>query len=55
LAESYIKLAYLFIEEIDKPISLMKKMIRKPLKSKGKIRKQRLTSISTQNTDEDIL
>lgn len=32
LAISYIKLAFIYVEEIEKPISIMKKMIRKSLK-----------------------
>jgi|LakMenEpi07Jul09_1017256.scaffolds.fasta_scaffold42401_1 hypothetical protein len=39
LAISYVKLAYVFIEEIEKPIAIMKKMIRKPLLSKKKANK----------------
>lgn len=39
LAISYVKLAYVFIEEIEKPIAIMKKMIRKPLISKKKPKK----------------
>jgi hypothetical protein len=39
LAISYVKLAYVFIEEIVKPIAIMKKMIRKPLLSKKKANK----------------
>lgn len=31
----------------------MKKMIRKPLKSRAKPRKSRMNSVSTQNTDAD--
>ena len=33
IAVSYLKLAYNYVEEIEKPIIIMKKMIRKPLKS----------------------
>lgn len=53
LAESYIKLAFTFVEEVERPIVIMKKMIRKPLKSRVKPKKPRNSSISTQNTETD--
>lgn len=49
MSESYIKVAYMVVEEIEKPYSMMRKMIRKPLKSKGGQKKRRALSVSTQH------